>query len=281
MSDELAERAAKLVAFRNIWIENPRTAAVTRHLDSLRATFRATAGKPQSGSLLLAPPGSGKTRSIEVYIEASVEAGMSPRKIVYVPLQAGSTVKRFWQSFLQDAGDPLWDHGTEEKLRHRGVAILREQQTELLVIDETQQLHGGGPLRANRVADSFKRLLDDGVCPVLFSGTEDAMPLFAGNVQFVRRLAMPVDLNPLDITKEDDLGIFAHFLGELDEQIVGRRILAEHSQLFDPHMIEGIYRVSKGVVGIAHRLIELSLELALSRNAAKIERYDLWKATED
>lgn len=274
--------AAKIAAFKEVFIPYPIHMSLHVELDYLQKLGRQTVGQPQMGLRVLGPTGSGKTSAILAYI-AAVER-RRPRTATFVPvlkvdLERGSTPKKFMMSILQAYGDLHAGHGNELALKVRVFACLERFGTELLIVDEFQHLNYRNGVK-NDVTDTLKGMLDAGVVPMAFLGTEEASPMFVRNLQLNGRLLPPCDLNPLSARRPEHQRLFATFVAKLERVVVDRSILPQMSDLASDNLLPGLFQVSGGVIGRVCRLFEAALVHALRRGADKLERIDISWATE-
>lgn len=269
--------AAKIACFQQIYIPYPPHTDFQKRAHYLVELGRATRGLPQKGMRVLGPSGSGKsTAGHELVRQIHSKTPRTPDHVpvVLVPMERAATPKRLMVSILNYFGDPYALHGTEHALKMRVKACFERFRTDLLIIDEIQHLNYRNSERSD-VTDSLKRLLDDGVVPIIFLGTEEARDLFTRNVQLGGRLTAPCDFNPLDLRNKEDRTLLAGYALLLDQALVQRGILEEASGLEDPWVLRRLHGVTGGVIGRVSRLIGAALEIALPRGASRIERYDL------
>lgn len=151
--------------------------------------------------------------------------------------------------------------------------------TELLIVDELQHLNYRNGVK-NDVTDTLKGMLDAGVVPMAFLGTEEAAPMFVRNLQLNGRLLPPCDFHPLSARRPEDQRLFTKFVAKLEQVVVDRGVLPERSTLGADDMLPGLFEVSDGVIGRVCRLFEAALVHALRRGADKLERTDISWATE-
>lgn len=274
--------AEKIAAFRVVFIPYPKHMAFHVELDYLQKLGRKTIGQPQMGLRALGPSGSGKSAAALAYI-AAVER-TRPRTATFVPvvkvdLERGSTPKKLMMSILLAFGDLHAGHGNELSLKTRVFACFERFGTELLIVDEFQHLNYRNGIK-NDVTDTLKGMLDAGVIPMAFLGTEEAAPMFGRNLQLNGRLLPPCDLHPLSARKPEDQRLFATFVAKLEQVVVERGVLPEPSNLAGDNLLPGLFEVSDGVIGRLCRLFEAALVHALRRHANKLERADISWATE-
>ena len=277
-----AEIAEKIAAFKEVFIPYPKHMELHVQLDYLQKLGRRTIGRPQMGLRVLAPSGSGKSTAALAYI-AAVERNR-PRTDTFVPvvkvdLERGSTPKKLMMSILIAFGDLHAGHGNELALKRRVFACVERFKTELLFVDESQHLNYRSGVK-NDVTDTLKGMLDAGLIPMVFLGTEEATPMFVRNLQLNGRLLPPCDLHPLNARRPEDQNLFATFVTKLEQIVVERSVLPERSTLATDDMLPGLFEVSDGVIGRVCRLFEAALVHALRRGAHKLERIDIFWATE-
>jgi len=276
--------AARITRADNIYIKNPRTDQVHGLLAFMRALGKEANGGVMRGARILGPSGSGKTTAIQTYIE-QVNAAEKPDAatipILYVPLQAAATPKRLFTDILTAMGDEYAIRGDEQTLRQRTYEYLRRAKVELIVIDEVQHLyHREGQKTAWNVTEALKRMLDSGIAPMAFSGTDEALPIFRANRQLNNRLVEPCDLKPLDIHDPQDRKLFLGFCGYYDRALVKNGILPRESKLIEGNGLLCLHEIAGGVMGVAANFIKAALAIALRRGAEFIETYDLSLATD-
>ncbi|MFN3535936.1 MAG: TniB family NTP-binding protein [Brevundimonas sp.] len=277
-----AEIAEKIAAFKVVFIPYPKHMALHVDLDYLQKLGRKTIGQPQMALRALGPSGSGKSAATMAYI-AAVER-IRPRTATFVPvlkvdLERGSTPKKLMMSILLAFGDLHAGYGNELALKTRVFACFDRFGTELLIVDEFQHLYYRSGIKYD-VTDTLKGMLDAGVVPMAFLGTEEAAPMFVRNLQLNGRMLSPCDLHPLSARKPEDQRMFAIFVAKLEQVVVERGVLPELSNVAGDNLLPGLFEVSNGVIGRVCRLFEAALVHALRRGADKLERADLSWATE-
>lgn len=276
------EIAEKIAFFKRAFIPYPMHMKFHVELDYLQKLGRKTIGLPQMGLRGLGPSGSGKTAAALAYI-AAVER-IRPRTDTFVPvvkvdLERGSTPKKLMMSILLAFGDLHAGHGNELALKSRVFACFERFGTELLIVDEFQHLNYRSGVK-NDVTDTLKGMLDVGIVPMAFLGTEEATPMFVRNLQLNGRMLAPCDFHPLSARRPEDQRLFATFVAKLEQIVVERGVLPRLSTLAADNLLPGMFEVSDGVIGRVCRLFEAALVHALRRGADRLERADISWATE-
>ena len=136
-----------------------------------------------------------------------------------VDLERTATLKKLLTSILDQFGDPHSTPGNELFLKRRVMAGVERFGTELLFVDEVQHLnYRSGP--KNDVEDTLEGMLDAGVVPTVFLGTQDAGALVGRNLQLNGRLLPPCDFEPLRAGVKEDQRLFAGFAAKLEKATV-------------------------------------------------------------
>lgn len=277
------EVAAKLATFQTLYVPYPPHIELRGRIDYVLQLGKLSRGQPQKGLRVLAPSGSGKTATVMAAIRR-IES-VTPRTetfipALYVPLERDTTPKKLMISILQAFGDPFALRGTEIALKDRVYACFERFGTLVLFIDEVQHLRPNARRTTSDATDALKRLLDGGVVPIVFLGTEEAQDLFTKNVQLSSRLHAPADLRQLRRDNERDRGLLKGFVENLDAKLLEERLTSRPSPLSHPRIRSCLHEVSDGVVGRVSRLLGVALEISLRRGGEMLEAYDLAEATE-
>jgi len=271
------EVAEKIARFKSVFVPYPKHIDLHDRWDYLQQLGVKTRGQPQMGLRVLAPTGSGKSTAALAYqarVERERPATQTFRPIVKVDLERGSTSKKLMTSILDRFGDPYSSHGNELTLKRRVFACFEHFGTELLIVDEVQHLNYRNGLK-NDVTDTLKGMLDAGLVPMVFLGTEDAEQMFSRNLQLNGRLLAPCDIRPLDPKRESERRIFSQFVARLEKVIIDEAILQERSDFAEAGVLAPLFEVSAGVVGRVSRLFQVALEFAIRRGALRLEPCDL------
>lgn len=273
---------AALDRYDAIYIPVPWHAEFHSRCDFLVKLGQSTKGKPQKGLRVLAPSGSGKTTAMLQFIQLFEQ--QHPRTdehvpAILVPLERATTTRKLMSSILTAFDDPFATVGTELKLKSRVLKCFERFGTKLLIIDEVQHLHFRSTVMSD-ATDTLKRLLDDGVLPIIFLGTDAAEAMFTRNLQFNGRLLPPCDFQKLDPLVDRDRALFSRFLEELDLAIVDEAIFSQRAGLAHRSIAACLHEISDGIIGRVSRLLFVAIEIALRRSADRIEVYDLALATD-
>lgn len=275
-STAAAEASAEAVAkVDGIYLQHPAHRRLFSQFDYLRALGRASPG-PRRAMRLIAPSSAGKTAAIDEYIRIDgrrrdPEEGHMP--VVSIKLDSACTTKRLITSCLDVFGDEYSDRSVETLLRKRLYNCFRSFRTELVFVDEVQHLNFRSSERWDP-ADALKRMLDDGMVSLVFSGAPEAMPLMKRNIQLANRMIAPGDIQPLDPDSAEDCATFARFVRKLDEAMVSRVVVSRSPGMGDPRVLRCLFVASGGFLGRVVNLVRAALDLAVRRRADTIELHD-------
>ena len=271
---EIARRSR---AFLGIHVANPVHRVPLEALDRLRAATPGRADQRQYAVRVTGASGSGKSTLAKSFRDAVMARGQHGRNelpVVYVELEQACTVKRMWSAILYAYEDEFHDEGTLEDMRARGLRIIRERRTLLLMIDEVQHLfHRSKDGLA--ATDAFKRLLDAGVCSLALIGDLEGRRLLQSNPQLVNRMVSPADVRVLDASSPADLATVAGFLKRYDAKLVKADLHTDLSGLDDPRVVAGLMDIGGGLLGVMVNVIREASDHAHLRGATRIEAYDL------
>jgi hypothetical protein len=311
VNHEIFTIAAIRAAFPLIRVPHAQTSKVIGRIEELRQTFILNQSGLQRSMMLLAPSHAGKSTAIEQHVmqiivpEAAREMGLDPdaltlqerleiarrqKKVIWITLTEKTSVKGFAGDLLEGLGDPLADSGAGSTLRRRGKRFMREQGTQLLVIDEIFHLVDRDALsRTNKtVADAIKTLMITAHCPVVMAGIEEAGPLLRSNEQLGFRGVEPFTIPALRYEVEGERGMFQQFLAMMALAIAeivgpdGRPVFAEPPDLLTGDLPILIHKACRGYVGRAARLLEEACVLSVRDGSLEVgfehfaEAIDRW-----
>ena len=282
----LVERAAaakKMLADIYVLPQSHRT--IRDKCEILRLTHLHRRGRPMGGLRLAQLPSAGKTSCFEQYREKVIadfkaSSGIgNPYVVLLVGLESSTTPKELCQTVLEALGDENYMIGTKKELTDRMRKFIVDCDVQLLVIDEVQHLKGKRNDRRD-VTDMLKKLLQDGIVPIVFVGDETSPELFRMNEQLGYRCGTPLSLEPLPKTHEGNRE-FAKFCLKLQKQMLALDIISREGALSEKASIKKLRLYSRGHLGRVSRIVAEALEVAILRNAATVEAADIDYAIEN
>ncbi|UYY57999.1 TniB family NTP-binding protein [Sphingomonas sp. S2-65] len=262
----------------SIYVNNPNHAPVLRALDEI-----VSLGRPGSCYAVRNSAASfaGKSAAADEYARVIARRKTFPaeaRPVVRVELEQACTSRRFWTSILDAYDDGYTSKKDEVALRRSAYDAFEEHGTVLLIIDEVQ--HAGYRSSGNSAAtDVIKRFINDGRVGLGLFGNEEAGKILPSNNQLSHRLRPPCDIKPLRLDDTASQATFSKFLGKYDQQLTGKKLFAETSNLTDPRVMACLMSISSGYLGRVVALLREAARHAFLRSAARIEVCDLSHAT--
>lgn len=299
----LAQREANAyTTFKTIWIDHDPQVAAMNQLRAYRLqTLGRKPGVPLSGRRLSQETQAGKSAlaerlKFELAQERAAE-GLPPNEfqIIIITIDKMMTLKNFYQEILKEMKDDHYVPVSERdpSLRRTSVEDRRSYKVleqrisewvlklgvEIIVADEAQRLDQKTE-GSSAVTDRIQTFLDRGVVPLVLIGNGKSHRFFEKNQDLSARLGSPIELKRLDPAHSaKDARDFKKFCKSFDEALVRTGIFPSLAELDSVANLDAFLAVSKGHIGRVARLIEEALLVAVRREAAHIERFDLSVAT--
>lgn len=249
----LAERSrlvgAAVAGVRRLRLPEPRQLEIHAEFDEIRLTGLEMRGMPMLGMTLFEVTGAGKTTTAEEYARrVNANDGEGQLSVLHIRLDNSGTARSLYVEMLAGLGDGFALNGTEHSLRRRALDALGDAGTELVIIDES---HHGGKRSGfgGEITSSVKLLLDGGVVPVALLGTEEAVPVFAKDLELSGRLAAPCSLGRLEWNDPYDNEIWLGLLENLDARLVEDGILSRQIGLAETGLDRDLIEATNGVIG--------------------------------
>ena len=222
---------------------------------------------------------SGKTFPIQMLVDEmnttpNQHGVINPHRAVYIELVRRGTVGMLCRQILKLIGCPYWKQGTSEDVRERLREYLPARDVELIVVDEIQYLLGD-KVNGLAVSDELKRLLNEGLVPIVFAGDETSESFFKNNIHLAGRLGDLIELPPVDLKDDDHARNFKSFCVDLDAALVAKGIFDQNSGFEKQAALSGLLEASGGHIGRVMRVVEVAMRHAVRRHAEYIDEYDL------
>jgi hypothetical protein len=265
-----------------IVIDNSRQQHALSVCEFLMAHAEARPGEPTRCAPLIGPSQSGKTTIIRAIAKKynTIEA-LEDRMIPILPvtLQSNATRKQVLQNVLQAFEDfgyaDVSCSGNESVLLKRVSKYLKTARVRLLVLDEFHHaVRSENNTVIHSVGETVKWLLLDGVCPILVSGLEAALRPFTENAQLAHRAEAPIELEKLQLEKNEDASLFMGFLSRFLVQ-VEKAGFRNARTLLAPNIAGKIHQAADGVLGAACNLVKCAATTAADDGRDSIAMADL------
>ncbi len=264
-----------VAAVRRLRLPEPRQLEIHAEFDEIRLTGLEMKGMPMLGMTLFEVTGAGKTTTAEEYARrVNAEDGEGQVSVLHIRLDNSGTARSLYVEMLAALGDGFALNGTEHSLRRRTLDALRDAGTELVIIDES---HHGGKRSGfgGEITSSVKLLLDGGVVPVALLGTEEAVPVFAKDLELSGRLTAPCSLGRLEWHDDYDREIWLGLLDNLDARLVEDGILTKRIGLTEPGLDRALIEATNGVIGQLMGTIRTAVRNAVRDGRDVVTREDL------
>lgn len=293
--------ADAFTAFKSIWVPHGPQIAAMNQLRAYRLqTLNRKPGAPLNGRRLSQETQAGKSALAErLKLELAQERaaqGLPPNEfqIIIITIDGTMTLKGFYQEILKEMKDdhhaPIGEKdpsarriATEDRrsykvLEQRISEWVLKLGVEIIIADEAQRLDRAEGSSA--VTDRIQTFLDRGVVPLVLIGNGRSHAFFEKNQDLSARLGSPIELKRLDPdSSAKDAKDFKSFCTNLDAGLVEAKIFGSLSGLDSDENLDALLAVSSGHIGRVARLVEEALAVAIRREAAHIERFDLSVAT--
>jgi hypothetical protein len=274
-----SRRVGKAIAgIRTLRLPEPRQVEIHAEFDEVRLTGLEMKGLPMLGMTLFEVTGAGKTTTAEEYAKRINAADADGQvSVLHIRLDSSGTARSLYVEALAKLGDGFALSGTEHSLRRRTLEALADAGTQLVIIDES---HHGGKRSGfgGEITASVKLLLDGGVVPVALLGTEEAVPIFAKDLELSGRLTAPCSLNGLRWHDDYEREVWGGLLTNLDMRLVSDGILARKIGLDDPELERPLIEATNGVIGQLMGTIRTAVRTAIRDGRDHVTREDLVSA---
>ena len=250
---------------RPLWIHYPRA---VRLLERMHEYMKMPKRARMRNIMVIGESNMGKTSILERFVEMNPrsgytdETGMRRARVPVIMAQAPATadarglftaiLDRFWTSFRPT--DPVL------KLRNHTVRLMREHETEMLVIDEIHNLIETSTVQQRRVLNELKVLGNELRIPIVVAGTDSAATILSTDPQMASRF----DVARLRKWEKD-----MEFLALL-KAFEKRLPLRKPSKLFGNEKSGLLLHISDGNLGNLHRLLAECAKAAIAKGEEEI-----------
>jgi hypothetical protein len=294
--------------FLKMSIAHPRMARAHKAFDNLRLMKRLAPNKSQRSAFMFAPTQSGKSKTVENYIETIIvdeviAAGLFPpdadralvakqqRLAIHVTLEGNATTKSMASDILKVFRDPHAYTGTAPALLGRVYTYMERFGTQILFLDEIQHLDHrkageGDKVRrslpgSSAVPNNLKTMLIRGLVPIVFIGIDEAKNLILGENQLGGRCLAEIEFPSLRASNAEERGIFINYLALLGIKLKEHNIMPTAGDLISADLPPLIHVVAGGRLGMASNFVAAACMLAREQGATAVRREHLSLAVDE
>lgn len=176
------------------------------------------------------------------------------------------TVGNMAEELLMELGEPNYSRGSVAQKTNRVLALLKQLDVKLVVLDELQHFIDHGNKRsAIEVSDWLKRLIDNSDACFVLMGLERAGQILRANEQLRRRFSQQVTLMPFSIDKKAEAGVFARVFHHLDTQLG-----LEQPIELTPMLIKQLHFATNGIMDYMVKLLIGAFKLSALKQRKQI-----------
>jgi len=189
--------------------------------------------------------------------------GNDIRPIVIVEAPERGTGKAIAEVILEGLGDPFAKKGSVFDMTNRIIHLVREEKTQLLVIDEVNPPTSEARYGA---ANFYKSLSNRIGCPMLLIGLPDAITIAHANPQLAGRLLPPIELKPFDWREANEQEQFRRILRSMEDSS-GGAFPAQSLSSFA--MAAAIHIATGGLIGLVVQLLDAAIIIQTKARSQK------------
>jgi hypothetical protein len=282
-SPERSQRVgAAQAAFDTIRVDYPPQTGAIASLDETRiAGLNRQQGAPCGGTMMVAPHGAGKTEAIRLLRDiVRRTASEESVPVLHVEINTSGTTDSISTSILTALGAARPSTGTEKLRWPRAIAEIRRFGVQLIVFDEFNRA-ARRPTMSRAIATTIReRIMDAGVAPVAFVGSEDAGAVLSQAPELLERLEDEIDLSPLQWVSKGDRSLFQTFVDDLDEALVSHGLMACKSDLAGIATARPLWEASSGRIRRICKVVRHAMSTSLRDGRSFIGRNDLADAVD-
>lgn len=190
-----------------------------------------------------------------------VEAGVIVKPIVYIQAPISGGDNALYEKILDAVNSPYSTHSTASRKEQQAVAILKGLKTNLLIIDELQDIFHGGVQRQKKFLATVKHLSNQLQIPIVAAGVEKVQQVISSDPQMANRFE-PIYL-PIWQFNDD----FKRLLASIETTLP----LKQPSLLHAKKIAVILYSKSEGILGELMTVIQRAGVLAIKEGKEKID----------
>lgn len=259
----------------------PQTAVIAALAEVCYAAKGRPPGTDCGGAMVVAPHGCGKSEAVQEFtriMQAQADPGQKP--VVHCTISTAGTTDSVPSSILKALCVARWDAGNEKSRWARAIAESQRFGVKLFVFDEFNRAARRDRVSGPIATSIRENIMDAGIAPVAFVGSEDASAVLAKVPELMERLDDNIDLSPMRWDTEGDRQLFLDFVSDLDQAMVEKRVLSDLSGLADEEIARPLWEASSGRLRRIIKIVRHAMATALHDNRGAIEHGDLVEAVD-
>ncbi|NVD45103.1 TniB family NTP-binding protein [Qipengyuania atrilutea] len=268
--------------FSAIRVDFPPQTSAMAILDELRiAALYRSPGAACGAAMIVAPHGAGKSEAVkglDRILRGNAAEGQIP--LLHVEIDTAGTTDSVPTSILQALGAPRPEAGSEKTRWPRALAEIERMGVELIVFDEFDRA-ARRPTMSAPIANIIRqKIMDAGVAPVAFVGSERANNVLAQVPQLRERITDSVDLSPMRWTFKGDQELFLAFVKDLDQAMVETGLVDCEAGLCEESIAYPLWQASDGSLRRICNIVQHAMSTALREDRSFVSRQDLMEAVD-
>jgi len=177
------------------------------------------------GTLVLAPPGVGKSRMVEKILDDYHEESTAEKENVFgIYIEIPDTsMNEFYRELLFKLKDKEPDYGTAAAKKRRVINLINNMDVKFVFLDEIQvALPSSGLLPTSKFVKNIKELMNKTTCAWILLGAPEAIAIIDVDDQLADRFPRVINLKGLSLLGEENSLDFIDYLTDLLEDFPRR-----------------------------------------------------------
>lgn len=232
-------------------------------LEELEILYNTPKKDRMPNLLIIGSTNNGKSTILKKFISTHpnyVTATNTIRPIVSIQAPISGGDNALYEKILDAVNSPYSTHSTASRKEQQAINILKDMKTNILIIDEFQDIFHAGSSRQNKFLATVKHLSNELQIPIVAAGVEKVQQVISSDPQMANRFE-PMHL---PIWKFDDE--FLKLLTTIERSLP----LQEPSLLHTKKIAVRLYGMSEGIIGELMTIIQRAGVIAIKEGIEKI-----------
>ena len=233
-------------------------------LDELEMLYNTPKKDRMPNLLIIGHTNNGKSTILKKFMsnypDYVDELGISkPIVFIQAPISGGSNA--LYEKILDATNSPYSTHSTASRKEQQALSILKALKTNMLIIDEFQDIFHGGSQRQKSFLATVKHLSNQLQIPIVAAGVEQVQRVISADPQMANRFE-PMHLPLWEFNDE-----FLTLLATIEKTLP----LKEASLLHTKKIAATLYEMSEGIIGELMTIISRASVIAIKTKKEKID----------